>query len=609
MMSDSIMRGDVSVTTGDIMPINVVEDRLNDLWGQVAGKDDSNPLLKATTLNLVLYTTDGDNRADLLGQVAETHPHRAIVIETGQVMQDLIQATPSLYCHPSLGMEARNQVCCEEILIQAGSETLDRVPGAVQSLLLSDMAVFVFRPGDPSLTDLSFRGLSEIVDSIVVDSATFTIPTALLDLLATLSAPHLHGTLHDLNWQRLLPWRQAVARAFDPADARATLQHIQEVEITHANARNQALLAAGWLATCLGWQAAPGSDPDSLTFRAKDQPVRVRLRSAPDEWPGLKEIVLKAATETFRSSLTADGNFIMTGDGIQHVLRIPMRADAALLGAIFDNPERDEVFERSLSIATAFVPKHAPVATRVKIEVQEDAPALAREAARRFLSLANEAIRQRGLFSVALSGGSTPKSMYQFLAESPQREGVNWSKVHIFWGDERNVPISDTQSNQRMAHDVLLDKIPIPLTNVHSIPTGQIPGPQAAVRYAEELRAFFKPAPSELPRFDLILLGLGEDGHTASLFPHSAALNADDQALFVANSIETLNTTRLTLTAGVINAASNIWFLVSGSAKAEILYEVFAGPLRPNDLPAQSIKTTQGKVIVLADRDAAAKLG
>src|SRR5579859_6784577 len=129
-----------------------------------------------------------------------------------------------------------------------------------------------------------------------------------------------------------------------------------------------------------------------------------------------------------------------------------------------------------------------------------------------------------------------------------------------------------------MAHDTLLDKIPIPLANVHSIPAGQMPASEAAARYADELRAFFKPARGQLPRFDLIMLGLGEEGHTASLFPHSAALRADDQALFVANPVEKLNTTRLTLTAGVINAAENVWFLVSGSAKADILYDVFAGP-------------------------------
>jgi 6-phosphogluconolactonase len=159
-----------------------------------------------------------------------------------------------------------------------------------------------------------------------------------------------------------------------------------------------------------------------------------------------------------------------------------------------------------------------------------------------------------------------------------------------------------------MARETLLSKVPLPPANIHGIRTGELSAEEAAARYADEIRGFFHLQGDELPEFDLVLLGLGDDGHTASLFPNSPALHAEDKLIFIANPVEKLNTTRLTLTVGTINAAHHVVFLVTGTAKADILATVFEGQLRPDDYPSQRIHPESGSLVVMADRAAAAKL-
>ena len=222
----------------------------------------------------------------------------------------------------------------------------------------------------------------------------------------------------------------------------------------------------------------------------------------------------------------------------------------------------------------------------------DTAKQLAIAAAERFVELATEAIGNHGRFAVALAGGQTPKLTYETLASNRFKQRVDWTNVHIFFGDERCVPPDDPQSNFRLANDALISRITIPKINVHRI-HGEDDRIESALSYESELRSFF--AGEEWPSFDLVLLGMGSDGHTASLFPGTAAL-AEKRRWVVANWIEKLDQFRITLTAPAINSANNVIFLVTGAEKEATLHAVTNGPSQPQSLPAQLINPHHGHV-------------
>ena len=232
-----------------------------------------------------------------------------------------------------------------------------------------------------------------------------------------------------------------------------------------------------------------------------------------------------------------------------------------------------------------------------------DREALNVKAAECFRDIAKKAIFGSGTCTVALSGGSTPKSLYALMATPQWRDQVQWKHVHLFWGDERCVPITHPDSNYAMVERELLSKIAIPPENVHRFPVELTEPAAIAAQYEGDLKEFF--GTNGVPRFDLIFLGLGENGHTASLFPHCPALK-ETKHLVVADYVEEVKAHRLTMTAPLINAARQIMFLVSGSAKAQVVKEVLNGPRRPEELPAQLIVPASGKLTWLADKDAAA---
>jgi 6-phosphogluconolactonase len=227
-------------------------------------------------------------------------------------------------------------------------------------------------------------------------------------------------------------------------------------------------------------------------------------------------------------------------------------------------------------------------------------------AADEVIRTANEAIAQRGRFSIALSGGSTPRSLYTLIAATAGAS-LAWDHMFFFWGDERPVPPDHPDSNYRMANETLLSKVPVPSANIFRIP-GENPDPSAAAEaYEKTLRKFFALASGEFPRFDLILLGMGPDGHTASLFPETAAL-AEKSRLVVATWVEKLKTRRITLTLPVLNAARAVLFLVSGTDKAAVLKEVLEGNAPGERYPSRLVQPTDGKLMWFVDRGAASEL-
>lgn len=239
------------------------------------------------------------------------------------------------------------------------------------------------------------------------------------------------------------------------------------------------------------------------------------------------------------------------------------------------------------------------------IRVYDDQNSLMQAAAAYATECYNAAISDHGYFAVALSGGSTPRALFELLAVPENAQHIGWSKVHVFWGDERTVPPDHPDSNYRMAKEALLDFVALPASNVHRI-SGELEPVRAAAEYEQTLRSFFAKRAGKT-RFDLILLGMGDDGHTASLFPDTEALN-ETERLVVANHVPKLDTWRITLTAPVINDAAHVAFLVAGAGKAAVLKRVLQGPRQPHKLPSQLIQPVDGELVWLLDKAAASEL-
>jgi 6-phosphogluconolactonase len=239
---------------------------------------------------------------------------------------------------------------------------------------------------------------------------------------------------------------------------------------------------------------------------------------------------------------------------------------------------------------------------RVNCEVRilADAAAITQRAAREFVDAAAAAKKEKGSFNVALAGGSTPKALYALLASDALRGQLPWDMMQVFFGDERNVKPTHPDSNFRMATETLISKVPLKPEQVHRIKAENPDTEQAALEYEQELRSQFKLADGEAPRFDLVLLGMGNEGHTLSLFPGTKALR-DNGRLVVRNWVGKLFAERVTLTAPAVNNAALVMFMVAGADKALALKAVLEGPFEPEQLPAQFIDPKNGRLLWLVD--------
>jgi 6-phosphogluconolactonase len=244
----------------------------------------------------------------------------------------------------------------------------------------------------------------------------------------------------------------------------------------------------------------------------------------------------------------------------------------------------------------------------VKYYVAPDPAALACRAAQYIVEMAGESVAAKGRARIAISGGSTPKAAFELLAnpDQPWRNRMPWDNIDLYWVDERAVPPDDADSNYRMTREALLDRVPLRPEQIHRM-EGELEPEVAAARYESELRNSFRLEGAEIPSFDLVALGIGPDGHTASLFPHTEALH-EMSRLVTANHVPQKDTWRITLTWPVINHASSVFFLISGADKAEILKEVLTGPRDPDRLPSQLIWPSSGILTLILDKAAAALL-
>jgi len=240
----------------------------------------------------------------------------------------------------------------------------------------------------------------------------------------------------------------------------------------------------------------------------------------------------------------------------------------------------------------------------MKLQVFPDNPSFVDGSANFIADVAAGALAERGRFIIALSGGGTPKQIYARMARADYRGRIAWGKVHIFFGDERCVPPDDARSNYRMAREAWFDHSPVPVENIHRI-RGEDDPALEALRYEQEIARLYRTA--AFPAFDLILLGMGDNGHTASLFPGTAALR-ETARWVVAQYVEVMTTWRVTFTAPVINAARHVAFLAEGAGKAQMLWNVLEGPYQPDVWPSQLIQPVSGVLHWLVDAAAAGKV-
>lgn len=249
-----------------------------------------------------------------------------------------------------------------------------------------------------------------------------------------------------------------------------------------------------------------------------------------------------------------------------------------------------------------------PRPVEVTAHVASTESGCARVAASYVQKIVEHAVQSRGLARIAISGGSTPKAVFQLLADptEPFLTSVPWTRIQLFWVDERCVGPNDSDSNFGMTRSAMLDQVPLPPENIHRM-EGELPPQEAASRYEAVLRNAFKLEGAETPTFDLILLGIGDDGHTASLFPGSEALH-EMSRLVVANHVPQKDTWRLTLTWPVITQGREVAFLIEGAAKAAIVNKVFSGPYDPEAIPSQLIRPSNGRLTLLMDQAAAEDL-
>lgn len=239
-----------------------------------------------------------------------------------------------------------------------------------------------------------------------------------------------------------------------------------------------------------------------------------------------------------------------------------------------------------------------------RIHIFKNLEEISLRAAEIFVEQSLRAIEEHGQFLVALNGGGTPEGLFQLLA-GEFREKVDWLKVHVFWGDERSVPSNDPGSSYGQARNLLLRHVPIPEANVHPI-NGELRPAEAANEYSRILKGFAS-APLEWPQFDLVYLGMGEDGHTASLFPGSP-LDVSEAVMPVNANYQDRPAERVTLTPLVFNTARTVVFMAAGEKKAMTLAEVLSGRYTPERLPAQRIEPKEGRLLWLVDEDAASRL-
>lgn len=603
--------------------------------GEASGTPAAAPnIIRASALNLLVYTEDketSEQQTDMLVALSSSFPCRAFILHDDHEHPDenITAAVNAFYTKIATGL----QICLEEVYLHAQSEARRRLSHTTLGALLPDLPVYMLShakaPWDNSTVPRLFRFASRMI----VDSSTFSEPKKdLPDYAAMLNENKRRVAFSDLNWTRLAGWRTLMAQFFDATYSEGLLERVNRIFIKYDASRpnlgyTQALYLVSWLAVKLKWQfLGKLKEPEPNTFVIEmlqgGRRVECELLPATPESEvsvhGIQSFCLYAVERDSNTSFclhrTAQASSLRTvatvkGQVYERTAQLPDTSIAELVRDELGIVGRDETFESVVELAARLSQgqsstRSLQAATRL---VEDSVEGIHRRAAGKFVALCREAISERGRFTVALSGGSTPRGLYELLASPEFSSKIHWDRVFVFFGDERCVPPDNERSNYRMASESLISKVPIPPSNIRRI-YAEDPDKDAVARlYSNKIRELFKIRESELPVFDLILLGMGGDGHTASLFPGTGGTK-ETEKLVVANYVEKLKEFRITLTYPTINNAMNVMFLVAGADKGEAVKAIFGDAYHPDIYPAQAVQPTFGRTLWVMDKPAAALL-
>ena len=599
------------------------------------------PHARASVLNLIVTVNDdaaADRIVRTLLDLGVRHPSRAIVLvpQHGSDSQPL-DARISTHCHETAGDDGE-RMCYEEVILTVRGEAADHLSGIVAPLLIHDLPTHVWWPGDPPFNDPVFDQLVEMGDRVLFDSSDFVDLLGGLRRLGSLAArqrrrrPHL-GTPGVVAGADRAVLRRAALPAL-PAEPQPPPDQLRRpaARCRDAARRPERLGArrhrrrwprpsftpAGSRRASAGGGTGPSNPCRTgrfqLTLEGRHEMIELAIRPEPTAAVRAGELMsvrLRSLGETGAAEFIID----RTGD----VAVVATNADgmtALLRRVAMETPREAELLERPahrrrrrprLRERPARGRDHSRVGARergvIDLDVRDSADAVAREAANRFIAIVADAIERQGIARVALSGGSTPKRVCPLLLEPARRDAVDWSAVEFFWGDERAVPPDHPESNFGVAYFMLISQLPnVRPDRVHRMQAEAPDLDAAALAYETELRLAFGVRGDIPPAFDLIWLGMGSDGHTASLFPGSPALDETERWV-VPSWAPAREEARMTLTFPVLNAARETIFVVNGADKADALARVRSGD---TELPAARV--TGPAVHWIVDAAAAAQV-
>lgn len=606
-----------------------IEKELVQLWKSAPtalADGQASPVVRACSMNLVVVSEIEEELEALSGTIGEVtveHPARIFLVSVDrQSPIPSLEAWVSARC--TLPVPGGQQVCCEQVTLKARSTDAAKIPSVVTSLLVPDVPTVLLWKAKVDDHDAVLQGLVGISDRVLVDSSETHNPVAVLPAWHRFIMQHEGmATFGDLAWTHLTAWRGLMAQVFQPEHVRQHLANLSEVTIMYSSTDvprhsglSQSFLLLGWLSSALRWSSMrPIGQAGSGEYRAQarldEKAVALRVLPAPagsGRPGGVESAMLRSdAGLDLQLSALAGGSCIrvvktLNGHLTDEVHAIADQSEAELVARELELLGRDTHYERSFAALVALM-KQAPKVTP-RLVVYDSMRDLARGAAERIRDLLQHAIGARGIASFVLAGGGTPRSVYENLASAALRATIDWRKVHLFWGDERCVPPYMPESNYHMANTTLLKEISIPPSNIHRI-RAELPPDEAASTYEAEIRGLFRLDEGQLPEFDVMLLGLGDDGHTASLFPGTTALEEENR-LVVSTYVDKLKTSRITITLPVINRAQTVVFLVSGRQKSSILREVLEDASGRH--PVERVQPASGEMLWLTDRDSASML-
>jgi 6-phosphogluconolactonase len=555
----------------EVQPEKILKE-LEALWVDLgkADPDKKNAVLRACAMTLIVVLEqdeDAQTAGETLAELMHENPSRAIVLRIDPEEGDRLQAQVLAQCWMPFGR--RQQICCEQIEISASVSRVEEIPRIVMGVMVPDLPVVMWCRSARIYSDHRFSQLLPLVDKLIVDTTTFSKPENGLAFVRDLNRQRV---VADLAWTRLTAWRERIALLFDGQANLSLLKNITDVSIRHGGSSPTVAsrYMAGWLRSTL------------------PSPARIRFESIPTESSEVAGIEFKGAG--IEASIHFDGSWAQLKiNGRVDRAASPPRPDWRLLREELSILGRDPIFDNSVRMS-------------VEHEIFPDPAGAASACAKRIEAILSERLEQSPVASIAVSGGSTPKLLFESLRSSH----LDWKRIHWFWVDERAVPPDDPGSNYLLAQTAILGPEGIPTANIHRI-RGEANLEQASSEYAADLRAFFQLSSGQIPEFDVIHLGMGEEGHTASLFPGEPLIQ-DRTKLTAVVSAPKAPHCRVTLLPGVILAARHILMLVAGKDKAWALQSVFGNRRDPSHWPAQLVLDGARDVRWFLDQEAAAGL-